>query len=64
LTVSYVPQRDVLDTMLPITVFEVTLMGREARFGALQRPRGTDRVLLARALTAEPDVHNPRRRRS
>jgi len=50
LTVSYVPQRDVLDTMLPITSFEVTLMGRDARLGALQRPRQTDRDEATRAL--------------
>ena len=29
--VSYVPQRDRLETMLPITAFEVVLMGRVAR---------------------------------
>jgi ABC-type Mn2+/Zn2+ transport system ATPase subunit len=50
LVVSYVPQRDRLDTILPITVFEVVLMGRAARSGALQRTRGTDRDAVRRAL--------------
>ena len=50
LLVSYVPQRDRLDTMLPITAFEVVLMGRAARSGALQRPSGTDRNATRQAL--------------
>ena len=50
LVISYVPQRDRLDTMLPVTSFEVVLMGRAARCGALQRPRGTDRDATRQAL--------------
>lgn len=50
LIVSYVPQRDRLDTMLPITALEVTLMGRTARAGALRRTRATDRDAAWRAL--------------
>ena len=50
LVVSYVPQRDRLDTILPITAFEVALMGRAARSGALQRPRGMDRDAARHAL--------------
>ena len=37
LVVSYVPQRDRLDTMLPITALEVVLMGRTARAGVVRR---------------------------
>ena len=48
--ISYVPQRDRLDTMLPITAFEVVLMGRAARSGVLQRPRGTDRDATKHAM--------------
>jgi ABC-type Mn2+/Zn2+ transport system ATPase subunit len=50
LVISYVPQRDRLDTMLPITVFEVVLMGRAARSGALQPTRRTDRDKVRHAL--------------
>jgi len=50
LIVSYVPQRDRLDTLLPITALEVTLMGRTARAGVLRRTRATDRDAAQRAL--------------
>lgn len=85
-TVAYVPQRERLDTLLPITALEVVLMGRAARFGVWRRTGQHDRevarrslarldaeplasqlfrslsggqqrrVILARALAAEPDV--------
>jgi ABC-type Mn2+/Zn2+ transport system ATPase subunit len=50
LTISYVPQRDRLDTMLPITALEVVVMGRTARAGALRRGRAEDRAAARRAL--------------
>jgi ABC-type Mn2+/Zn2+ transport system ATPase subunit len=50
LVVSYVPQRDRLDTMLPITALEVTQMGRTARAGVFQRTRRADRDAARRAL--------------
>ena len=86
LIVSYVPQRERLDTILPLTALDVVLLGRSARAGALSRRSQADheaafcalaqvdaealapqpfrslsggeqqRVLLARALVAEPDL--------
>jgi ABC-type Mn2+/Zn2+ transport system ATPase subunit len=37
LSLSYVPQRTRIDTIVPITAFQVALMGRIQRLGALQR---------------------------
>jgi manganese/zinc/iron transport system ATP- binding protein len=84
--VSYVPQRERLDTILPITALEVALLGLAARQSAFRRPGGSGRdaalaalrrvgadslaprlfrdlsggqqrrVLLARALAAQPDL--------
>jgi ABC-type Mn2+/Zn2+ transport system ATPase subunit len=48
--VNYVPQRERLDTILPLTAFEVVLMGRSARTGALQRVHQSDREQASRAL--------------
>jgi manganese/zinc/iron transport system ATP- binding protein len=86
LSVSYVPQRERVDPILPITALEVALLGRAARQGPFRRPgaAGRDaaltalrqvgveslasllfrdlsggqqrRVLLAKALAAEPDL--------
>ena len=50
LVVSYVPQRDRLDTMLPITALEVVLMGRTARAGVLRRTPASDRAAAQSAL--------------
>ena len=57
LAISYVPQRDRVDTILPVTALEVVLMGRAARAGALQRVRDADHDAGLRALAllgAEP----------
>ena len=57
LTISYVPQRDRIDTILPITALEVVLMGRSARAGPLERVHHADRDAGLRALAllgAEP----------
>ncbi len=50
LTISYVPQREHIDTILPVTALEVVLMGRSARAGALQRVRHADFEAGLRAL--------------
>ena len=53
--VSYIPQRDRLDTMLPITALEVVLMGCTARAGVLRRTHTRDRAAALSAL-ARVDV--------
>lgn len=50
LTISYVPQRDRIDTILPVTALEVVLMGRAARAGPLQRVHQADFDAGLRAL--------------
>ena len=50
LTISYVPQRDRLDSMVPVTALEVVLMGITARARAFDRIRRADRLAAARAL--------------
>ena len=57
LNISYVPQRDRIDTTLPVTALEVVLMGRAARAGPLQRVHRMDLDAGLRALAllgAEP----------
>jgi manganese/zinc/iron transport system ATP- binding protein len=57
LAISYVPQRDRIDIILPVTALEVVLMGRAARAGALRRAHPGDRDAALRALAllrAEP----------
>jgi len=49
-TVTYVPQRERLETILPITALEIVLMGRAARFGAWQRMGQRDRDAARRTL--------------
>ena len=50
LVVSYIPQRDRLDTMLPITALEVVLMGLTARAGVVRRTPASDRAAAQSAL--------------
>jgi manganese/zinc/iron transport system ATP- binding protein len=50
LTISYVPQRDRIDTILPVTALEVALMGPAARAGPLERVRDADLDAGRRAL--------------
>jgi ABC-type Mn2+/Zn2+ transport system ATPase subunit len=50
LTVSYVPQRERLDVILPLTALDVVLMGRAARAGPLARLGQADREAADRAL--------------
>jgi len=48
--VGYVPQREHIDTIMPVTALEVALMGRTARLGPLLRPGRADREAARRAL--------------
>ena len=50
LSISYVPQRERIDRIIPVTVLEVVLMGPGAKAPALQRVRTTDRHAADRAL--------------
>jgi ABC-type Mn2+/Zn2+ transport system ATPase subunit len=42
IAINYVPQRERIDTVLPVTALEVVLMGRTARAGAFRRIRPSD----------------------
>lgn len=48
--VSYMPQRERIDTMVPITALEVVLLGRAARAGAIKRAGSRDREEALHAL--------------
>jgi ABC-type Mn2+/Zn2+ transport system ATPase subunit len=48
--IGYVPQRVKLPAGFPLTVAEVTLMGRYGRLGLLRRPGAADRARAADAL--------------
>lgn len=50
LRIGYVPQRDSVDTLFPLTVTDIVLMGRYARLGALRRPGRADLELARSAL--------------
>ncbi len=50
LRVGYVPQRDHVDTIWPLTAEEVVIMGRYRTMGVLRRPGGADRQAVRRAL--------------
>jgi ABC-type Mn2+/Zn2+ transport system ATPase subunit len=50
LTISYLPQRDRIDTIVPFTGTEVVLMGRAAYAGPLWRPGPADREAARLAL--------------
>jgi len=47
---GYVPQRDPVDTLFPLHVVEVVLMGRYDRIGLGKRPTAVDRDLARAAL--------------
>src|SRR5205823_1561032 len=47
---GYVPQRDSLDPIFPLSVFEVVLMGTYAKLSPLRRVRQRHRQLAARCL--------------
>lgn len=48
--IGYVPQRDRIDTILPVTAREVVEMGRAARLGPLRRLRADDRARVDASL--------------
>ncbi len=48
--IGYVPQRDRIDTILPVTALEVALMGRAPRLSPLARVGAADRELARQAL--------------
>jgi ABC-type Mn2+/Zn2+ transport system ATPase subunit len=48
--VGYVPQREHIDPIMPVTAMEVVLMGRTAQLGPLARPRRADQEVARRAL--------------
>ena len=50
LSISYVPQRERIDRIIPVIVLEVVLMGPGAKAPALQRIRSTERETADRAL--------------
>src|SRR4051812_20038950 len=50
LRIGYVPQRESVDTLFPLTVLDIVLMGRYTRLGAFGRPGREDRALAMQAL--------------
>jgi ABC-type Mn2+/Zn2+ transport system ATPase subunit len=50
LRIGYVPQRDSVDTLFPLTVLDIVLMGRYSRLSALGRPGQHDRERAMEAL--------------
>jgi ABC-type Mn2+/Zn2+ transport system ATPase subunit len=50
LRVGYVPQRDHVDTIWPLTAAEVALMGRVPMMGPWRRPGAADRAAVAAAM--------------
>lgn len=50
LRIGYVPQRDLLDPIWPLSAFDVALMGRAANLGLGRRPQEEDRAAVAAAL--------------
>lgn len=48
--IGYVPQREYVDTIMPVTALEVAMMGRAPRLGPLSVPRRADRDVVADAL--------------
>lgn len=48
--VGYVPQRDTVDTLYPLTVMDIVLMGRYRLMGPCARPSRVDRVHAESAL--------------
>jgi ABC-type Mn2+/Zn2+ transport system ATPase subunit len=48
--IAYVPQREEVDWRFPVTVFDVTMMGRYGRLGWLKRPGRDDGMVVERSL--------------
>ena len=47
---GYVPQRETVDTLFPIPVEEIVLMGRYGRIGPVRRPGAEDHAVARRCL--------------
>src|SRR5437773_1966609 len=50
LRIGYVPQRESVDTLFPLTVMDIVLMGRYSRLGPFARPRTADREIAVRSI--------------
>ena len=50
--VAYLPQQAAIDRSFPITVFELAALGLWSRVGAFGRVSGSDREVVARAISA------------
>jgi len=50
LRIGYVPQRDLIDQIMPFTVRDVVLMGRYRRVGHFRVPSRADRLIVQNAL--------------
>jgi ABC-type Mn2+/Zn2+ transport system ATPase subunit len=48
--IGYVPQREMLDPLFPLTALDIVLMGRYPHVGAFRSPRRADRELAMRCL--------------
>src|SRR3712207_4069990 len=47
---GYVPQRETVDTLFPIPVEDIVLMGRYGRVGVIRRPGRKDRAIARECL--------------
>jgi ABC-type Mn2+/Zn2+ transport system ATPase subunit len=47
---GYVPQRETVDTLFPIPVLDIVMMGRYGRLGVIKRPGKADRDIALRCL--------------
>jgi len=50
--IGYLPQRSQVDQRFPVTVYDVVMMGRTGRIGAIRRPRNIDHDEVRGALAA------------
>jgi ABC-type Mn2+/Zn2+ transport system ATPase subunit len=55
--IGYVPQREHIDTIMPVTAFEVALMGRAGRLSAFGRESRRDREVARQALARVGVAH-------
>lgn len=51
LRIGYVPQREMLDALFPLTALDIVLMGRYPRVGIFRSPRRADRDLALQCLS-------------
>lgn len=48
--IGYVPQRETVDTLFPIPVLDIVMMGRYGRLGVIRRPGPADREIAMKCL--------------